>query len=372
MLMMALQVILFPKWRWISGALAAVIVGLLAAPPCPEASSLKRDEEIILFNTSAERNSKDHTWDIPIHGWIFEREADSVWRKAGVQGLLEILELDSRVTHQERFRQRAQLFLVDNERGKNLQIAVAEHVCDMNPSAANGHFSGICGVKVASLENASDNSWIPGSVVMPDGDRRLFKGKSQLLARQGLSIISDIDDTIKISNVLDKHELLANTFLREFQPVPGMARQYQKWASDGASFHYLSSSPWQLYPSLSEFIDRHGFPMGSFHLNNFRMKDKSFFSLFQSAQKTKPPRIEEILNRYRQRSFILIGDSGEKDPEIYATIARRYPQQIKHIFIRNVRPGRKQYARFTQAFKKLPRNRWTLFEDTSEIKFEND
>ncbi len=372
MLMTASRLKLLSNWRWISGALATVFVGLLTLLPCPEASSLKRDEEVILFNTSAGRNSEDNTWDIPIHGWIFEREADSVWRKAGVEGLLEILESDSQVTHQELFRKRAQLFLVDNERGKNLQIALADQVFDMNPSAANGHFSGICRVNVASLENASYNSWIPGSVVMPEGDQRLFKGKTQLLARQGLSIISDIDDTIKISNVLDKHDLLANTFLREFRPVPGMARLYQKWASEGASFHYLSSSPWQLYPSLSEFIDRQGFPTGSFHLNNFRVKDKSFFNLFQSALEAKPPRIEAVLNRYRQRSFILIGDSGEKDPEVYGIIARRYPQQIKHIFIRNVQPGREQHARFSQAFKRLPRNHWTVFEDAGEIIFRND
>jgi phosphatidate phosphatase APP1 len=207
---------------------------------------------------------------------------------------------------------------------------------------------------------------------MPVGDPRQFNGKTQLLARRGLSIISDIDDTIKISHVLDKHELLANTFLREFRPVAGMARAYQKWASAGAAFHYLSSSPWQLYPSLLEFMEQQDFPAGSFHLNTFRAKDKSFFNLFQSAQVTKPPRIEAILNRHPQRSFILVGDSGEKDPEIYGTIARRYPKQIKHIFIRNVQPGREQRTRFSQAFTTLPLNRWTLFGEADEIVFRND
>ena len=165
---------------------------------------------------------------------------------------------------------------------------------------------------------------------------------------------------------------LANTFLREFLPVPGMARLYQKWASAGAAFHYLSSSPWQLYPSLLEFIDRQGFPSGSFHLNTFRVKDKSFFNLFQSSQITKPPRIEAILNRYPLRSFILIGDSGEKDPEIYGVIARRYPRQIEHMYIRNVQPDQVQKQRFVRAFNTLPRNQWTLFTDAGEIIFRND
>ncbi len=370
--MMALPVKHLSKRQWALCALVAIWVGLLAVPPSPEAFSLKRDEEVILFNTSARKNTENNTWDIPIHGWIFERETGSIWRKAVADGLLDILELDSQVVHQELFRQRAQLFLVDNERAKTLQVRMADQVFDMNASAANGHFKGLCRIDAALLANASYNSWVPGSVVMPDSDPRQFKGKTQLLARRGLSVISDIDDTIKISNVLDKHELLANTFLREFRPIPGMAQLYQKWASGGAAFHYLSSSPWQLYPSLLDFIDRQDFPPGSFHLNTFRLKDRSFFNLFQSAQVTKPPRIEAILNRFSQRSFILIGDSGEKDPEIYGIIARRYPRRIKHIYIRNVQPGQAQSQRFVQAFNTLPRNQWTVFRDASELIFRND
>ena len=372
MLMTALRVQLLSNWRWAFGVLAIIMVSQLTAPPAPEAFSLKRDEEVILFSTSADKNTDDGTWNIPIHGWIFERKADSVWRRAAVNGLLDILEMDSHVTHQELFRERAQLFLVDNQRGKALQIDVADQTYDMHLSAANGHFTRICRTGAAALENAPSNGWVRSSVVMPERDPRQFKGQIQLVIRQGLSIISDIDDTIKISNVLDKQELLANTFLREFRPVPGMAQLYQKWASGGAAFHYLSSSPWQLYPSLLEFIDRQGFPPGSFHLNSFRIKDESFFNLFKSAQITKPPRIDSILNRYPQRSFILIGDSGEKDPEIYGSVARRYPRQIEHIYIRNVQPGQAHHQRFNQAFDTLPQKLWTVFGEAGEIIFKNE
>jgi hypothetical protein len=68
-----------------------------------------------------------------------------------------------------------------------------------------------------------------------------------VLARHGISVISDIDDTIKISNVLSKRLLLKHTFYTYFKPVEGMSDLYQKWNEQKCQFHYVSASPWQLY-----------------------------------------------------------------------------------------------------------------------------
>ncbi len=67
-----------------------------------------------------------------------------------------------------------------------------------------------------------------------------------VLARHGISVISDIDDTIKISNVLSKRLLLKHTFYTYFKPVEGMSDLYQKWSEQKCQFHYVSASPWQL------------------------------------------------------------------------------------------------------------------------------
>ncbi|MBE9504993.1 MAG: DUF2183 domain-containing protein, partial [Proteobacteria bacterium] len=166
---------------------------------------------------------------------------------------------------------------------------------------------------------------------------------------------------------LDKEELLANTFLRDFKEVEGMARLYNKWAGEGAVFHYLSNSPWQLYPSLSAFLDEKNFPAGSFHLQSFRLKDSSIFNLFTSPETSKPPRIKKILQKYPQRKFILVGDSGEKDPEIYAKIAREHPNQIKHIFIRDLRPEESDESRYISLFEGIPEDKWTLFTDAGRL-----
>ncbi|MBE9504116.1 MAG: hypothetical protein IME96_08065, partial [Proteobacteria bacterium] len=82
------------------------------------ASQIKKDETIIFFPTAAYLDESEKSWIIPVHGWIFEKEDDSLWRKAAVEGLLKALELKSDVVKDELFRQRAGLFLVDNEKGK--------------------------------------------------------------------------------------------------------------------------------------------------------------------------------------------------------------------------------------------------------------
>ncbi len=80
-----------------------------------------------------------------------------------------------------------------------------------------------------------------------DVNYKVFKCTIYVLASYGVSIISDIDDTIKISQVLSKRSLLKNTFYSYFKPVDGMNELYQKWSEQKCQFHYVSSSPWQLY-----------------------------------------------------------------------------------------------------------------------------
>jgi hypothetical protein len=77
-------------------------------------------------------------------------------------------------------------------------------------------------------------------------------------------------------------------------------------ANEGAQFHYVSASPWQLYPALAEFRRTNGFPAGTFHLKTFRWKDESFFDLVQSLLEYKLGVLEPVephfsLELYRER-----------------------------------------------------------------------
>jgi len=147
----------------------------------------------------------------------------------------------------------------------------------------------------------------------------------------GWSVISDIDDTVKITGVVGvpRAEMVRNTFMREFVAANGMPRLFQDWASQGAAFHYVSSSPWQLQPELSSFFVKAGLPGGSFHLKDFDVRGRGFFNYFLTpSAKSKPLAIETLLAAFPSRRFVLVGDSGEKDPEIYAGIARAHPEQV--------------------------------------------
>ena len=91
-------------------------------------------------------------------------------------------------------------------------------------------------------------------------------------------------------------------------------------------------------------------------------------SLFENPEKYKPAVIEPLLKMFPQRTFVLVGDSGERDPEIYAALAREHPQQIRHIFIRDVTGETAEAERYKAAFHDLEPGLWKVFHEPAEIK----
>ncbi|MEZ0262979.1 MAG: App1 family protein [Alphaproteobacteria bacterium] len=323
------------------------------------ASSIKSDEEIIFFRTAARQGPEAGTWIIPVHAWVFEPEEGSGMRSAAIAAMAYELELGDNAATSAIFSRMARWFLVDNESGKSFTTSIGPD--KVGPTGAHGRAMREMTVTITDgFEGGvfSYNADVPG---------RDFKGEAVLVPQAGVSVISDIDDTIKISEVLDKKKLMQNTFLKEYAAAPGMAEAYKRLAAEKVAFHYLSSSPWQLYPALVSFMDGAGYPKGSFHMRDFRMKDETVLNVMKSSLETKPPGIRKLLDDYPQRQFILIGDSGEKDPEIYGLIAREYPGRVKHIYIRKVTTEDAADARYKTAFEgsNVP---FTLFEDASVIK----
>ncbi|ORE21851.1 hypothetical protein BCV71DRAFT_260770 [Rhizopus microsporus] len=159
-------------------------------------------------------------------------------------------------------------------------------------------------------------------------------GIANLVEPLGISIISDIDDTIKDTKILaGARTVLSKTFFEPPQDVHGMADAYMSWYTQGASFHYVSNSPFQLIPMLYQFIRDSHFPPGSMHLRD----EASLLSrLVEIPGQAKREAILEIIHDFPQRQFVLVGDSGEIDLEIYTRIAVEFPNRILKIFIRDV------------------------------------
>ena len=146
-----------------------------------------------------------------------------------------------------------------------------------------------------------------------------------------------------------------------------MAGLYRRLAGQDVSIHFVSSSPWQLYDPLQDFLRSSGFPWATMHLKTVRFRDETLLSLFKKGTETKPAQIEPLLQRYPERRFILIGDSGEQDPEVYGDLAQRYPGQIYRILIRNIDASTATDSRYLEAFSHIARHQWQLFDDPREI-----
>lgn len=152
----------------------------------------------------------------------------------------------------------------------------------------------------------------------------------------GVSVISDIDDTIKNTGILgSKRELFRNLFVYDYDQIAieGVQEWYKSLADQGAMFHYVSNSPWQLYPTISSYMHSANFPQGSMHLKEY---NGLLNGLFEPASERKKQNLHNILRDFPHRKFVLIGDSGEGDLEAYIDVAREFPTQIAALYIRDV------------------------------------
>lgn len=347
-----------------------------------DTSPLQKEETMVFFPTIGYPVAKGALWELHIHGWIYEPNWVSSWREwftwdpatEAQERNTEILPSKLASAEEDEaqdslFKQRTSRFFVDNQGDKQIAIRIGEKSFTLDPSTPNGHFTGLLHLMAADIEKWRQGHWISFKVMMPLGDSRQFTGQVELLETQGISVVSDIDDTIKVSQVRDKSELFNHTFRLPFQAVSGMSKLYRAWATSSptVSFHYVSASPWQLSEPLSEFISSEQFPLGSFHLRLFRWKDSSLFEFFQASQPHKIDAINSLLACCQERRFILVGDSGEHDPEIYAQIARKYPQRVIRILIRDVTGEGADSPRYQEVFKELPTSLWHIFSDPATI-----
>lgn len=160
----------------------------------------------------------------------------------------------------------------------------------------------------------------------------------RIVGKSGISLISDIDDTIKHSAVhLGTREMFRNTFVKPLDDlvVQGVKEWYTSLASPpyNVEMHYVSNSPWQLFSLLENYMRRAGLPQGSFHLKQYSGLLKG---IFEPVADRKRGSLERIIRDFPGRKWILVGDSGEMDLEVYTEVALQFPGRILAIFIRDV------------------------------------
>jgi hypothetical protein len=331
------------------------------------AEEVKPDETVIFFPTCGSLDEERRAWVVPIHGWLFRPDENSLARRFALGALRRALDIEPTPEEEPVFVQRGWPFVVDNVEERELSIRIGNNFVLLEPTGENGHALGTARIPVGEAKVIAPSGWLRYQADTADGDDRALIGATMLLPPRGVSVVSDVDDTIKISQVANRRELLSNTFLRPMESVPGMPALYQRWSEDGAVIHYVTASPWQIYAPLEEFRAASRFPAGSFDMQLFRWKDRTVFNLFADPDKLKQSAVETLLKTYPQRQFIFVGDSGQHDPELYARFARQYSRQVIGIYIRNVTRETPDNDRFRRVFGDLPSTLWRLFGDPIEL-----
>jgi phosphatidate phosphatase APP1 len=332
-----------------------------------EPSAIKSDETILFFPTAARLTDDGKHWIVPIHGWIFEQEQGDLLRGAAVEQIRRAVGDAATEGERQILEQRLRLFLVDNERSKRVQIALAGEFLTLPASAENGHFEDTVSVPVERADRFAEGGILKVRAVLSEIDSRHFGGSITLLPQEGVTVISDIDDTVKVTNVTDLRAMMRKTFLEDFEAVPGMSSRYVTWANEGAHVHFLSGSPWQLQREIAFMLHRGGFPAGTFQLRAVRFKDSSVLQLLQPPTEFKTTAIEATFARWPTRRYVLVGDSGEHDPEVYGEIARRFPDRVLFTAIRDVTDENRDADRYRTAFRDVPAERWMIFTDPGRL-----
>ncbi|HHH51283.1 MAG TPA: DUF2183 domain-containing protein [Campylobacterales bacterium] len=159
-----------------------------------------------------------------------------------------------------------------------------------------------------------------------------------------LGIICDIDDTVMISNVPNKFKFSMNTLLKNYKQrkvVPTMAKRLQKLLSENpkeapSTLFFLSGSPQQLFNPIESFLAYNHFPKHTIILKKVH-GDHTDPLTDQLAYKSQ--KIEQLIRLYPNIQWVMFGDSGEKDKEVYELMKKRYPNKIRKFYIRDVDTG---------------------------------
>lgn len=261
-----------------------------------------------------------------------------------------------------RFKSRVADFLADDESGEDVRVRFendpeqrAYRITDaagrFPQTNANGIVEGSLRLPDAVAQGLltqqrSTQGWLSYRAI---SDEHTGTGRVRLIGPTGVSVISDIDDTIKVTEIPAGGSIVAlNTFYRDFAPTTELSARYK--ALGDAAFHYVSGGPWQLYGPVSTFLIGGGrFPEGTFHMKSLTggirtpitsLEDLSRFALPGGTFEHKISQITTLMERFPGRRFVLIGDSGEQDPEIYREVQSRFGTQVQEIVIRDLTNAR--------------------------------
>lgn len=337
-----------------------------------DATSIAPHEHAVLYPTYGYATNGGREWWIPVRGTIYDLATVGLRQRWLVQILRRLLQAPDAAFEDSLFRRRVRCFAAGAEPRRRVALRIGSSVFQLAGKTRSGVFQDV--LRLSADEAQAWQAAVPDAagslelqLQMPAGDSRRFSCTVRLIEPSGLSVISDIDDTIKHTEVYDRRAALTNTFLREFQAVEGMVDVYRAWQQERIAFHYVSASPWQLFEALAEWMAREEFPAGSFHLRTYPIRSQILRRLFFWFRTGKRRMAVELLRRFPDRRFVLLGDTADRDPELYGSLARRFRGQVAAVFLRDVPQRQWDERRRRRAFRRLPELPVTLFQTAAEL-----
>ncbi|KAI0658783.1 hypothetical protein C8Q70DRAFT_990325 [Cubamyces menziesii] len=186
-----------------------------------------------------------------------------------------------------------------------------------------------------------------------------------LVPSTGISVVSDIDDVMRITKVYVPNEGLNNSFVQPYVNVPGIPELYEHWNETlpGVAFHYDTTTPVELTRTYVDYLFSN-FPVGSLEMRPINITQPS--QILEARQNS----LLKLFQTFPQRKFVLVGDSSSSTLlSAYPQIAQQFPNQIACIFIRNTSatdPDDKiPYS--TKEFKNLPNNTWFFYRTADDL-----
>lgn len=157
-------------------------------------------------------------------------------------------------------------------------------------------------------------------------------------------VISDIDDTILVSYAtqkLMKIRLMLFNNAHTRMPFEGVSAFYKALESGPLKnklnpIFYLSNSEWNLYDLLHEFIEFNRIPKGPLFLREMKIRPLQLHKIREVNKNHKKEVLIQLFNAFPELKFILIGDSGQKDPDVYSEIVKQFPGRVLAIYIRDI------------------------------------
>ncbi|KAH7632595.1 hypothetical protein B0T09DRAFT_256311 [Sordaria sp. MPI-SDFR-AT-0083] len=334
---------------------------------------VSKNDAVWLFDNVAFRGPNG-TWQAEFVTAVFDARVSTKFVEI-VGDIAEKVGLSKGDKQEKTIEQRITPFLMEVLPGRRVDIKFGESTAlRLGPGGRNGVSSDL-----KKLPDSAAGTVVKSAAEVPSGAGGLLEMNTFYTEPKGWAVISDVDDTIKITQTSDPVGILRSTFVAEPTPIAGMPELYwqiKDMVTPSAPWFYLSASPYNLYPFLRNFTHRY-YPRGQLIL-----RDASWMTipgllsnLTLGTQKYKVDRMKKLYEWLPKKKMICIGDSTQSDPEAYGEMYRKHPEWIKLILIRKVTDiaavgteTKNAPKRFEEAFKGVPREAWHVFEDPAECR----